>query len=313
MKPACSTQDFIHLFETVGPNETARQLNIALTNVFKRRTNLEKKHGIVISSPNFTRRLGTRTVYPGRLEFSIDNGTIIVASDAHYWPSYISTAHRGLVWACKEFQPKSVILNGDELDGATISRHPPIGWEHSPTLVEEIETVKLRLDEITGAAPNAKFYWPLGNHDARFETRLATVAPEYAKIHGVHLQDHFPEFSACWSVWINNSVVVKHRWKGGIHAPWNNTIYAGKTIVTGHLHSGKVYPFTDYNGTRWGVDAGCIADPYGPQFEYLEDSPRNWRAGFAMLKFVHGELLPPELVTVWDEKRIAFRGELIKV
>jgi hypothetical protein len=33
---------------------------------------------------------------------------------------------------------------------------------------------------------------------------------------------------------------IKHRFKGGMHAPQNNTLWAGVTMVTGHLHSQKV-------------------------------------------------------------------------
>src|SRR6185437_12296595 len=112
---------------------------------------------------------------------------------------------------------------------------------------------------------------------------------------GVHLRDHFPDWEACYSLFINNDVVVKHRLKGGIHATHNNTMWAGKTIVTGHLHSLKATPLTDYNGTRFGVDTGCLADVFGPQFEYQEDAPRNHRSGFAVLTFHRVELLWPEL------------------
>jgi len=108
--------------------------------------------------------------------------------------------------------------------------------------------------------------------------------------------------------------VIKHRFKGGIHAPWNNTIYAGKTIITGHLHSAKVIPFTDYDGTRWGADTGTLADTFGPQFRaYMEDNPRNWRSAFLFLTFQHYELRWPELVPVLDENHVEFRGEVIEV
>lgn len=147
--------------------------------------------------------------------------------------------------------------------------------------------------------------------NSRFEKRLAVVAREYAKLHGVHLQDHFPLWEPAWSVWINDEVVVKHRYKGGIHAPYNNTVMAGKSIITGHLHSAKVIPFDDYNGTRYGVDSGCIAEPYGPQFtDYTEDSPKNWRSAFVVLTFVDKRMLQPELVLKWDDKRVQFRGEI---
>jgi len=47
----------------------------------------------------------------------------------------------------------------------------------------------------------------------------------------------------------------------------------------------------------------------------LEAAPRNWRSGFAVFTFVEGKLIPPELVTVWDEEAgtITFRGQIIRV
>lgn len=252
--------------------------------------------------------------YPHRIPLDITDGCVLVGSDCHYWPGNISTAHRAFVKFCRELKPKAVILNGDVLDGARISRHAPIGWEKRPHLVDEMEACKARLFEIEKVTKGTRKIWCLGNHDARFETYLATVAPEYAKVHGVHLKDHFPDWQGCWSVWINDCTVIKHRFKSGIHAPWNNTMWAGRTIVTGHLHSQKVYPLSDYNGTRWGVDTGTLAEPYGPQFvDYTEDSPVNWRSGFGVFTYWKGRLLTPELVRVIDEGQIEFRGKVIGV
>ena len=156
--------------------------------------------------------------------------------------------------------------------------------------------------------------WTLGNHDARFETRLATVASEYKGLNGIHLSDHFPIWEKGWSAWINDSVVCKHRWKGGVHATHNNTVGSGKTMITGHLHSQKVTPYTDYNGTRYGIDTGCVADVDHKAFlDYTEDGPKNWVSGFAVLKFRDGRMMYPELVSVWDAKSVQFRGDIIKV
>ena len=130
---------------------------------------------------------------------------------------------------------------------------------------------------------------------------------------GFALADHFQNWEMCISTWINNDVVIKHRWKGGVHATHNNTVNAGKTMITGHLHSLKVTPFDDYNGTRWGVDTGTLATLDGPQFSYGEDSPTNHRAGFIVLTFKDGQLLWPEIAAVMDEHHIQFRGEIIQV
>jgi hypothetical protein len=304
---------FARMLSTLGATETGRQLGILDRAVYARRRSVESRLGIVINSPTTAERTVERK-HPQRAILSIKHGTVLVGSDGHYWPGVVSTAHRAFVKLIGELKPAAVIMNGDAFDGASISRHPPIGWEDNPSVKQEIEAVQDRLSEIEHAAGKARKIWPLGNHDARFETRLATVAPEYAKVHGVHLADHFPNWEPCWSCWINDDVVVKHRYRGGIHATHNNTLNAGTTIVTGHLHSLKVTPFTDYNGDRWGIDTGTLADPYGPQFrDYTEDSPRNHRSGFVVLTFVDGRLLWPEVVSVVDENRVSFRGQLIEV
>lgn len=307
MVAAVPDAEFVELFRNHGAHETARRIGTKVRNVYRRRKGLERRCGIAIAAPD------NRTVrpkeYPQRAVLTVPNGIVIVASDAHYWPGPPSLMHRALLRACKEYKPKAVILNGDVIDAPSVSKHAPIGWETRPKLADEIEAARKRLWEIEQAAGRAERIWTLGNHDARFETRLATVAPEYAKIHGVHLQDHFTLWRPAWSAWINDSVVIKHRFKSGIHAPHNNTMWGGKTMITGHLHSAKVIPFTDYNGTRYGVDAGCIAETDHKAFvDYSEDNPKNWRSAFCILTFRDGRLLMPELALKWDDNRVQFRG-----
>lgn len=319
-KPACSDNAFLELFTTIGPIATAKRLGVNKREVYRRRDRLESKLHAPIKAPTSTFHPSTSRSdlerHPERTFIEIKDGIILVGSDSHYWPDEITTAHRAFCYFAKEFQPKIIIKNGDELDGATISRHQPIGWENRPSLKAELEAVAERHTEIMDACKSARRIWPLGNHDSRFETRLAAVAPEYGKIHGVHLKDHFPEWEPCWSVWVNDDLIIKHRYKGGVHATHNNTKDSGRSMVTGHLHSLKVTPWTDYNGTRFGVDCGTMADPWGPQFrDYMEDNPRNWRSGFAILTFHKGRLLWPEVVHVIDEHKglVEFRGKVYSV
>ena len=111
-------------------------------------------------------------------------------------------------------------------------------------------------------------------------------------------------------------VMIDNDWSGS-EARWFAfalTIFAGVTMVTGHLHSLKVTPFNDYTGNRFGVDTGTLAEINGPQFmDYMEDNPANWRSGFAVLTFKDGRLLWPELVHKWDEGLVEFRGQVVDV
>lgn len=308
--PRVSAAEFVEGFNALGPEKLAAHLGTTARAVFRRRRILEAK-GHILTPPR-DRAKAVVASRPQRAELNVADGVVLVASDAHYWPGEPSLMHRALVAFCKRLKPRAVIFNGDVIDAPTISRHPQIGWEKRPQLVDEIEAAKERLHEIEIAAFRAEKIWNLGNHDLRFETRLAAVAPEYAKINGVHLKDHFPLWRPAWATWINDQVVVKHRFKGGIHATHNNTLWSGKTMVTGHLHSAKVTPFSDYNGTRYGVDGGCIADTEAKAFvDYTEDNPKNWRSAFCVLTFKGGLLLQPELVVGWDSDCVQFRGEVI--
>lgn len=317
-KPKVDAETFVKMYEELGLVETARRLGASVPNTAERRRRVEQKIGRTIHGPKHANGGGPKRPvinHDHRAVVEVWDGTVVVGSDAHYWPDIVTTAHRAFVHFVAKLEPKCVILNGDVFDGASISRHASIGWESKPSVIQEIEACKARLDEIEKVSKNAKLVWTLGNHDSRFETSLANRAPEYAKVHGVHLKDHFPFWTPAWSCWLNNDVVVKHRYKNGIHAPWNNAMTSGRSIVTGHLHSLKVTPLTDYNGTRYGVDCGTLAGgATAPQFvNYLEDNPANWRSGFVVLTFRNGRLLHPEVVLVHDEGVVEFRGELIHV
>lgn len=297
-----------------GVMKTARKYGIGTRSLNYRRRRIERRQGIVIRPPTRGGHVQQLDRHPAAIQVGIENGHILVGSDSHYWPGIVTTAHRAFLEFLREFKPKVVVKNGDEVDFPSISRFAPIGWESRPKLSEEIDNTRAMLGEIEKVSPRARHIWPCGNHDGRFETRLATVAPEYAKIHGVHLKDHFPKWEPCWATFVNKDVVIKHRIRGGIHATRNNTLAAGRTVITGHLHSLKCAPLSDYNGTRWGVDSGTMADPFGPQFyNYVELNPVDWRSGFVLLTFVKGRLLWPELVWVSGPDEVQFRGRVWNV
>jgi hypothetical protein len=319
--PKVSEAEFIELWRThKSATIVAQKINCSLAMVHKRRRSIEQRCRIKLDAGEGTERfahLQTAHQHPQRYDLGILNGEIIVFSDAHFWPGIRTTAFKGLLHLIRNMQPKAVVNNGDAFDGASISRFPRIGWDSTPTLVQELKACDAALGEIEEAAKTARHNvalpWCLGNHDARFENRLAANAPQYEQVKGFSLHDHFPAWRPCWSVW-NNNVVIKHRYKGGIHATHQNTVSSGVSMVTGHLHSLKVTPYDDYNGTRYGVDTGTLADPSGPQFlNYLEEGPTNWRSGFVVLTFRDGRLLWPEVVKVWAPGFIEFRGQVMDV
>ena len=322
MQPKVSREEFIKVWNRHGSAaEVAKLLDISERSVHNRRRRIEKDSNQPLVSNNERARefahLQPIQTSLNRVELGILDQTIIVFSDAHFWPGEYTTAYKGLLWAIKELKPHAVISNGDAFDGATISRHDPLGWSKTPSVIEELKAVQTHLGEIEETAKaarhNCKLLFTWGNHDSRFANKLVSQAPQYREVHGFKLQDHLPAWEFAWSVWPTKDCIIKHRYRSGIHAAHNNTVNAGISIVTGHLHSLKVTPFADYNGNRYGVDTGTLAEPYGPQFDYGEGNPLNHRSGFAVLTFKGGRILWPELVHKWADDQVEFRGQIINV
>jgi hypothetical protein len=313
MKMKITDEEFLRLWdEHKSPLKVAKATGLSERRVHTRRRTLENKLNLNLSTGKPIH------IQKARYEAGLTDGIAIIFSDAHFWPGIRTTAFKGLLWAINELKPHIVVANGDIFDGSSISRHARINWSAVPNVKQELQACQEALKEIEDACEKARHHtqliWPLGNHDSRFESRLSEAAPQFEGVGGTALKDHFPKWHPCWSCWLSDSVVVKHRYKNGVHATHTNTLNSGVTTITGHLHSLKVTPFGDYNGTRWGVDTGTLAEIDGPQFiDYLEDGPVNWRSGFAVITMKDGKPLWPELVSKHAEGIINFRGQLIDV
>ena len=310
-----SDEEFIRVWlELKSATKVANFFKQTVRSVYIRRKALEARHKISLdaNSGTFT---PTRLITPGnmRRELEVDFGMVVVFSDAHFWPDEPTPAYRALLKFLEIYKQEivCVVNNGDAFDGASISRFPSINFNKLPTVKEELEACQTSLNEIEKRVlKQTPLIWPMGNHDARYEQLIVNKAPELQGLKGTQLKDYFPLWQPCYSFWINRNTVIKHRYKGGAMAGRNNTLHGGINFVTGHTHVGAVNLFTDYNGTRYGVQTGTLANPIGRQFEYAEDNPKDWMAGFAVLTFYEGKLLMPELVQLYDDDHFEFRGEV---
>jgi len=291
-KPKISDEEFIDLWNKTGSVAgVAKILEMEYRSVFRRRRSIENRLGLVLSavderSPNFQVTYAYNNV---RTNVALENGTIVVGSDCHYWPGIISTAHRAFVKIIKDLKPKMVVMNGDVFDGASISRHPVSGWESIPNVKQELETCQERLNEVENAAKGSALHWTWGNHDQRFNARLAAqVGDGFKGIVGMDLRDHFPMWKFSMSIMVNEHTQIKHRLYNGIHAAYNATLKSGVSTVNGHLHSLKVMPWTDLTGTRYGVDTGSLANVWGgPVFVHrgFDEESQVWLCSADLLRW----------------------------
>ncbi len=99
VRKACSDEEFIAAWkEHQSPEKVSLAIGLSNRNVMKRRRIIENKYGIILEalSPS-----GQPKIYipdeQMQANVTIDNGVILVGSDCHYNPEYVTTAHRGFV------------------------------------------------------------------------------------------------------------------------------------------------------------------------------------------------------------------------
>lgn len=258
------------------------------------------------------------------IKVHMTNHTVFIGSDAHYWPDQKpSTAHRAFCYLLKESPADYVVINGDAFDADGISTHPP-KQKKVPSLLRQLNETKKRMAEIkaaflfgNGSANDNRFLYVFGNHEARFGKFLAKHAAKFTGLKGFTLAEHFPEWYCTEKVELGGKekCVVIHELSGGQNPLKQNLLKAGCHIVTGHHHSQNILAFTDYAGTRYAVDAGMLGRIGSSQFGYGGGAPVNWRSGFVILRWLNGRLLPPQTVTVIDEKKglICYGGTVLYV
>lgn len=287
----------------------ARRLGMAERNVYERRKRMERD-GYVLPANDAAPNPGggaTRAAYPRQIEANVDSGLIVAFGDLHSTPlarrDIDTNAMRLLLEWLEEHgtRVRLLLCMGDVLDGASIGRHPPLGWEERPSIADEIGAGVHDLDRLAALAPHAERLWVVGNHDERFDRTLAQQAKEFRAVTGMRMQDHFQRWRMAWSVRINGETVAVHRWHGGVHAAHNNLMKGGGAhMVTGDTHRLCVKVYAGQIGPKYAVECGTLSESDGEQFAYTRGVAPNWEPGFAVLPIVYGELHRPYTVSVFD-------------
>lgn len=245
--------------------------------------------------------------YPRSIKIDAPSTRWIVGSDLHVWTGEPPEIYRAFCLVAKRLKVDGIILNGDIIDGARISRYGTPLRSKSPKISQEIETAKRWLKLL----PNTKYRcWTMGNHDIRLDNYIAANASELDD-YIMSLKEHFPIWEMSYAFELNGNTEIRHRFRSGIHAAWNNTLHGGINMLTGHTHQLSVAAQRDRRGTRYGIETGTLADPSGPQFEYTEGAPSRAQMGFVVISFdEEGYMMPPELCEM-IRGRPVFRGDLV--
>ena len=297
-------EEFIDIWKRLGsPMAVSRETGLSIRRIYTRRDALAKKgiylptvdsrgHGNTAWSPHVE--------FERRRKFEITDGVVIVFSDPHWLPDHSSVASEALIRLIRDLKPKLVVCGGDAVDSDTVSRWDPTRGHHKRfNIREELECVREHFNALDAVLKKAPRAWIMGNHDVRLSRFIAVKAPELKELPFLRLEEWAPKWPLSWTVEINSGgpgmTVIRHRNQAGmLHLQGTK---AGVHFCHGHLHKINVHVWPTFNGPRYSVDCGSLADPDSDGFDYTEGAAPH-QQGFAVLTFKAGKLMPPELVHV---------------
>lgn len=117
--------------------------------------------------------------------YEIKQSKVLIISDLHF-PYQDNKAIESALNYGLDKKVNCILINGDLIDFATISRHEK-DWRMR-TVNEEFNSVRQFLVSLRKAFPNAKIVYKHGNHDERWEKYLYVKAPELFDVSDFQLE-----------------------------------------------------------------------------------------------------------------------------
>jgi len=224
----------------------------------------------------------------------------------------------------KYYEVDEIIINGDLLDLASLSRFTPSADQPLRFVDERKEYLPIAA-LIREAFPDKPITYRLGNHDIR---ALHWIDANATPLQGLYTLDNVDEllgirdlkFDVVYdepTVLANNSLLVKHGTivrKNSGYSVKAEIEGAAMSVIMAHVHRRGVVEFSKTsqqikNERPWiGIEQGCLCD-LNPHYSIPEQAV-NWQQG-AVLLTVSGGDFEPELLRI-DNGRSFVRGKLFK-
>lgn len=219
--------------------------------------------------------------------YIISQSKVLILSDLHF-PYQDNTAIRAAINYGKEQKVNCILINGDLIDFATISRHEK-DWRHR-NIAFEFEAVREFLFELRKHFPKTKIVFKEGNHDERWEKWLFLKAPEIfddpefklasrlrlGELHIDVVQDKLP-------VKIGKLTVLHgHELQGGggVNPARATFLKTLNSVVIGHVHKTSMHSEARMDGEIINVQStGCLCGMY-PMFARVN----KWNQGFCYVE-----------------------------
>ena len=222
------------------------------------------------------------------LPYEIKSQRTLIISDLHFPYQHNKSIELALDFG-KQKKVDCILINGDLLDFATISRHEKDFRARS--VVEEFESVRAFLNALRKNFPKVKIVFKEGNHDERWEKWLYLKAPEIfddiefrlenrlglGKLNIDIVKDKRPVKIGKLTVLHGHELAGG---SGGVNPARATFLKTLDSVIVGHYHKTSSHTETTMNGDVISVESqGCLC---GMNPLYM---PINkWNLGFSYVE-----------------------------
>ena len=219
--------------------------------------------------------------------YVISQSKILILSDLHF-PYQDNQAIRAAIKYGKEKKVTCILINGDLLDFANISRHEK-DWRMR-SVSQEFEAVREFLIELRSHFPKAKIVFKEGNHCERWEKYLYLKAPEIFDDSEFTLESRLQLASLKIDI-VKDKLPIKigkltvlhgHELQGGggVNPARATFLKTLKSVIIGHVHRTSIHSEPRMDGEVINVQSvGCLCGMY-PMFSRIN----KWNQGFAYVE-----------------------------
>ncbi len=220
--------------------------------------------------------------------FIIDRpGNWLILNDLHI-PHHDDTTITAAIRTAKKAKVAGILLNGDILDSAEISRHDKDA--ESETYCTEIGLGRSFLTMLRKEFPGAWIVYKSGNHEERLDSYIMKNAPAFKDLEGFNLPSllHMDDIDIDW---VTGRRIIKlgklhvihgheYNGSGGVNPARWLYLRAGDCAIMGHCHRTSEHherEITDYNVATWSIGCACHLKPKWC-------SQNKWNHGFAIVE-----------------------------
>lgn len=211
---------------------------------------------------------------------------VFFVSDTHF-PFEDKKAIKKVIALIKKEKPTHIVQAGDLLDMFSFSRYEKsINFTNPKSeLAQGLTRAKKFWADVRKAAPRAKRYQLIGNHEDRLSKYIAKNAPELeGMVDSIQDMFKFPGVKVLQSSkdhLILDGVVYTHGHytKLGDHAKFYR-----KSCVHGHSHKVGIWYEQTVDGLIWEMDCGHLADNKALPLQYTQSKFSKWTKAVGIIE-----------------------------